>query len=205
MLSSLDDTSGATGTVAIFDGRKEILTVASVGDSLCVLCRGGRAVEMNKMHRLDNTIEKERVKKNGGTVINNRVNGVLAVSRAFGDIEFKNFTHVDHGNPLDETSITLTSPPISELKRMNESLVISSPEIHSEVITPKTEFAIIATDGLWDVMAPQVVISFIRNKLKSNRNINKVLKELTSEAIARGSVDNVTAAILTFHSSFADP
>jgi serine/threonine protein phosphatase PrpC len=49
-----------------------MLTVAGVGDSLCVLSRNGRAIVMNKMHRLDIATEKERVRNNGGTVINNR-------------------------------------------------------------------------------------------------------------------------------------
>lgn len=58
--------------IAIYDGRRHVLTVASVGDSLCVLSRSGQAVVMNKMHRLDCEEEKQRVKRAGGTIINNR-------------------------------------------------------------------------------------------------------------------------------------
>lgn len=189
MLREEEDASGSTGVVAIYDGRKRVLTVAGVGDSLCVLCRNGRAVEMNKMHRMDNAAEKERVKKAGGTIINNRVNGVLAVSRAFGDTQFKTLPAME-GKTLP-------------LHRLAESLVTALPEIHSEIITPKTEFAVLATDGLWDVMAQQVVISYIRNKLITCKDLQKVAKDLTLEAIARGSVDNVSAVILTFNSSFS--
>lgn len=67
-----EDPSGATGVVVIIDGRRRVLTVAGVGDSLCILSRSGKAVEMNKMHRLDNPSEKERVKRSGGTVMNKR-------------------------------------------------------------------------------------------------------------------------------------
>jgi serine/threonine protein phosphatase PrpC len=72
MLKADEDGSGSTGVVVLFDGRKSLLTVAGVGDSLCVLSRNGRAIVMNKMHRLDFPAEKERVRNNGGTVINNR-------------------------------------------------------------------------------------------------------------------------------------
>ena len=125
-----DDESGSTGVIAIYDGRKHIFTVAGVGDSMCVLSRGGRAVALNKMHRLDNEAEIERIKMAGGTVLNSRVNGILAVSRAFGDTEFKG----------EEVTGQVTG-----------SLLIAEPEIYSEIITPMTEFAIIATDGLWDM------------------------------------------------------
>ena len=46
--------------------------MASVGDSMCILSRSGQAVVINKMHRLDNEEEKERVKRAGGTIMNNR-------------------------------------------------------------------------------------------------------------------------------------
>jgi serine/threonine protein phosphatase PrpC len=81
-------------------------------------------------------------------------------------------------------------------------LVISRPEVHSELITPKTEFAVVATDGLWDVMSAQAAVSFVRSRLNEHRDLEVAARELTREALRRGSVDNVTALIMTFH--FAD-
>ena len=49
-----------------------MLTVAGIGDSMCILSRGGKAVRMHKMHRLDDEEECERIRKAGGTVINKR-------------------------------------------------------------------------------------------------------------------------------------
>jgi hypothetical protein len=68
-----EDVSGSTGVIAVYDGRKQVFTVAGVGDSLCILSRNGRAIPMNRMHRLDNTSEKDRVKSVGGTIVNNRL------------------------------------------------------------------------------------------------------------------------------------
>ena len=66
------DGAGSTGAIAIYDGRKHVFTVANVGDSMCVLSRGGKAVMLNRMHRLDNEEERERVRRAGGTIINSR-------------------------------------------------------------------------------------------------------------------------------------
>lgn len=53
--------------------RKHILTVANVGDSVCILSRAGRAVLIHRTHRLDSEEERARVVAKGGTVVNSRV------------------------------------------------------------------------------------------------------------------------------------
>lgn len=112
-----------------------------------------------------------------------RVNGLLAVSRAFGDTQFK--PEKDEDNPT----------------RCPDGLVISTPEVCAEHITPMTEFAIIATDGLWDVMTPQMAVTFVRNLLHKHRDLEAAAKGLSQEALTRGSVDNVTVLIMSFHFS----
>ncbi len=102
------------------------------------------------------------------------MNGVLAISRAFGDIAFKT-------------------------KGVQDSPVISTPDVVSQVITPMTEFGIIASDGLWDVMSPQLAVNFVRKLLNKNNDLTIAAKELTAEAIALGSVDNVTVLVISFH------
>jgi serine/threonine protein phosphatase PrpC len=72
MLLDEEDSSGSTAVIAVYDGRRHLFTVAGVGDSMCVISRAGKAVIINRMHRLDNEDERERVKRAGGTVINNR-------------------------------------------------------------------------------------------------------------------------------------
>ncbi len=67
------DESGSTGVIALYDGARHVFTVAGVGDSMCVLCRSGRAVVLNKMHRLnDNEDEKQRIIRAGGIIKSNR-------------------------------------------------------------------------------------------------------------------------------------
>lgn len=62
-----------------------------------------------------------------------------------------------------------------------------------------TEFCVIATDGLWDIMSAQTAINFVRKQLKLKKDLQESAKELILEAIRCGSVDNVTALIISFH------
>ena len=111
------------------------------------------------------------------------MNGVLAVSRAFGDTRFKDT------NSWREGHIGCSKGP-----------VIAVPDIYSEVCTPHTEFCLIATDGLWDVMSPQLAVNFIRTKLSKKCDLQECVRELVTDAVRnRGSVDNVTVVLISFH------
>ena len=55
----------------------------------CYGYRNFEAVPMSLDHKPSREDESKRIREAGGFVINNRVMGELAVSRAFGDSEFK--------------------------------------------------------------------------------------------------------------------
>lgn len=78
---------GATAVTAFvrrLPNHARRLCVANCGDSRAVLARAGRPVVLTTAHRpVDG--ERERVEKCGGFVMHGRVNGLLNVSRAFGD------------------------------------------------------------------------------------------------------------------------
>lgn len=47
--------------------------MASVGDSQCVICRGGKAVKIHSTHRVGESLEElDRIKRAGGSVVNKR-------------------------------------------------------------------------------------------------------------------------------------
>ena len=127
------------------------------------------------MHRLDNTSERSRIENANGIIINHRVNGILAVTRAFGDSQFKS---TSTGNP--------------------SKTVISEPEIFVEKITT-TEFAIFASDGLWDVMSAQAAVNFVWKQKAKKIELNLIPSLLVKHAIIKGSIDNVTAVIIWFN------
>lgn len=74
---------GTTALVALVCGST--LYVANVGDSRAVLVGPGCAERLSVDHKADVPEERQRVEAAGGMVRNGRVQGVLQVSRAFGD------------------------------------------------------------------------------------------------------------------------
>lgn len=84
--------SGATATVCLI--HQKLIYIASIGDSLAVLCRNGNPISLNVQHRVygyGEGVPEEilRVEAAGGWIYDGRVCHTLAVSRAFGDLEFK--------------------------------------------------------------------------------------------------------------------
>lgn len=79
--------AGCTACVALF--TKDSVICANSGDSRCVLARGTDALEMSQDHKPDNTEELRRIEAAGGFVEEGRVRGILSLSRALGDLEYK--------------------------------------------------------------------------------------------------------------------
>jgi protein phosphatase 1L len=81
-------TDGTTAIVAVTHGKK--IYVANAGDSRCIMIqKGGRCRHMSVDHKPNREDEEKRIRQLGGKVVHWgrwRVQGVLAVSRAIGDV-----------------------------------------------------------------------------------------------------------------------
>jgi len=89
--------------------RQRVLYTANVGDARIVLCRNGKALRLSYDHKGSDDNEGKRVANAGGLILNNRVNGVLAVTRALGDAYMKDLVT---GHPY--TTETVIQPDIDE-------------------------------------------------------------------------------------------
>lgn len=69
--------------------RVRVLYCANVGDARLVLCRAGKAIRLSYDHKGSDNAESMRIFERGGFVMNQRVNGVLAVTRSLGDHAMK--------------------------------------------------------------------------------------------------------------------
>ncbi|KAI5807102.1 putative phosphoprotein phosphatase 2C [Geopyxis carbonaria] len=112
---------------------QRILYTANVGDARIVLCRNGKALRLSYDHKGSDENEGKRVANAGGLILNNRVNGVLAVTRALGDSYMKEL---------------VTGHPYTTETSLRGNL---------------DEFIILACDGLWDVCSDQEAVDLIRN------------------------------------------
>ncbi|ORY39205.1 phosphatase 2C-domain-containing protein [Leucosporidium creatinivorum] len=79
------------GPAEVKKAAKRTLYTANVGDARAVLSRGGKAVRLTYDHKGSDAKEAKRITDAGGFVMNNRVNGVLAVTRSLGDSSMKEF------------------------------------------------------------------------------------------------------------------
>jgi len=161
--------------------RKRVIHCANVGDSRAVLVVKGMAHRLSKDHKATDPDEKKRIEEAGGFVSRcDRVNGLLAVSRAFGDHMIK--------------------PPVSV-----------KPYYCCHEIDQETPFLVLACDGLWDVMEDQEVVDYIAARVKEELGepivptvhkkklqelVNKMIEELISIALKKGSLDNISVLIV---------
>ena len=147
---------GGTTAVTVMLTPDKIIW-GNCGDSRGILCRSGQVQFVTQDHKPSNEEEKKRIEKAGGSVMMQRVNGSLAVSRALGDFEFK---MVDDLKPTEQ--LVSPEPEVTVLDRDNEH----------------DEFLLLACDGVYDVMSNEEVIKFVGNKLKLTSDLPQICSDL---------------------------
>ena len=116
--------AGSTACVVLL--TPETLYCASCGDSRCVASSQAQpVVQMSIDHKPDLPVEAKRIEQAGFYIDNNRIMGRLAMSRCFGDFEYK----------ANKKKGVICLPDICAIER--QGLV----------------FAIVASDGLWDCLS----------------------------------------------------
>jgi protein phosphatase PTC1 len=107
--SNSETTAASVAQLTQQAARQRVLYTANVGDARIVLCRNGRALRLSYDHKGSDEQEGRRVANAGGLILNNRVNGVLAVTRALGDAYMKDLVT---GHPY--TTETVIQPDQDE-------------------------------------------------------------------------------------------
>ncbi|KQJ99482.1 probable protein phosphatase 2C 21 isoform X2 [Brachypodium distachyon] len=182
---------GSTACVAIIRGNQII--VGNVGDSRCVLSRNGQAINLSMEHKPYHRNEKARIQAAGGQVLMDmfpkvlagqvvgtelgiyRVDGKLAMSRAIGDFQYKQ---------------NKTLPRA-------EQMVTCNPSIRAVNITDDTEFLIIASDGIWDVITSQQAVEFVHACLRNGMTNPRAICESLQNLCLR-SEDNSAVILVQF-------
>ncbi|KAI6230828.1 PPM-type phosphatase domain-containing protein [Aphelenchoides fujianensis] len=154
--------SGTTAVCAILS--PEHIFFGNLGDSRGMLGR-------------ENHEERTRILKAGGTVMIQRVNGSLAVSRALGDYEYK--------------SVPGLAP--------SDQLVSPEPDVYILDRNPKEDqFLVLACDGIYDVIQNEDLCHLIRSRLTVTDDLQKACNQILDFCLARGSRDNMTMILVVF-------
>lgn len=85
------DSTGSTACVSVIrqEAGKQVVYVANLGDTRAILSKNGLAERLSYDHRGTDPAEIERIRSQGGVIIDGRVGGSLALTRAFGDHSLK--------------------------------------------------------------------------------------------------------------------
>ncbi|EPX73573.1 protein phosphatase 2C Ptc1 [Schizosaccharomyces octosporus yFS286] len=156
-----NDVCGCTSAIAFFryenNRSRRVLYTANVGDARVVLCRDGKAIRLSYDHKGSDENEARRVTQLGGAMVQNRINGVLAVTRALGDTYLKEL---------------VSAHPFTTETR---------------IWPGHDEFFIVACDGLWDVISDQEAVDFVRKftscREAALRLVEHALKRLSTDNI----------------------
>ena len=168
------------------------IVVANVGDSRAILCRSGQALDLTTDHKPNDESERRRIEDCGGRVswygeVDShghpvsgagvyRINSNLALSRSIGD--------------------RADRPWVSGLADVTRHRIVENDN------NDDTTFALLATDGLFDVMSSQAVARFVTDLLNRTHTDHQerirqdMARYVVEEALRRGTGDNVTVLIL---------
>ncbi|WJX40504.1 Serine/threonine-protein phosphatase PP2A catalytic subunit [Trifolium repens] len=190
-----EDESGATAT-AIFLGDNKLL-ISHIGDSSVVLCRSGKPELLTSPHRPygSNTAslqEIKRIREAGGWIVNGRICGDIAVSRAFGDIRFKTKKNEMLRKGVQEGR--WTEKYISRIQ-FKDDLVVARPDIYQVTLGSDAEFVVLASDGLWDYMSSLDAVTFVRDQLRKHGNTQLACESLAQVVLDQRTQDNVSIII----------
>jgi len=175
-----DEMSGSTAITALYRNNK--FYVGNIGDSRCIACCSGLAEALSVDHKPSDSLERDRIENAGGFVEFNRVNGNLALSRAFGDFAFKN---------------NIELPP-------DRQMISPKPDVVVKEVGEDLMFVVLACDGIWDVLSNQEVADFVISKLAAGMEPEIICEELMTRCLAPDSsmgglgCDNMTVILVCF-------
>ena len=115
-------------------------------------------------HKPSQPEESARIVNAGGFVVeangHSRVNGNLNLSRALGDLKYKQTSGLD----------------------WSEQMITGCPDVTEHLIHEDDEFVIIACDGVWDILSNQEAVDFVRSR--ADEPLEKICEQIFDHCIS---------------------
>jgi len=175
---------GSTIVFAIIERPTKInktfnIKIGWVGDSRAFAIKNGRLIELTIDHKPNNPEEKRRIELAGGSVsLDNRVDGELAMSRAFGDWNLK--------DPSNSKTDYITNK------------VICVPEYQS-IELEEGDSLLLSCDGLTEWLEnKEIYDELLELRERHPNDADVILNGLLQKALSSGSKDNMTTVLVEF-------
>lgn len=144
------------------------MNIINLGDCrLTIVYSNGLHKQITSDHKPDDVVEKERIQKIGGDIYHD-TEGICRI----GDLSVSR-AFGDGDN----------APYISQ-----------KPDVYYKKINKLTKYIVMGCDGLWDVITNDELYKLLENYKK--KNIVNLASELATEALCRGSTDNISVIII---------
>ena len=151
---------------------------------VCILPWHRYVEELTEDHHPSRLDERERIEAAGGSIRNGRIEGVVAVTRSFGDIEYKTLKEESWGHFFQGDLLT------------------AQPETCSRVLEPG-DILVLGSDGLYDAFPEPKVENVVDRLLKAlavsrgdlQKAVQEVLAAAEEEAMCRDNVTMVAVMI----------
>ncbi|CAF0790251.1 unnamed protein product [Didymodactylos carnosus] len=192
---SPEDKSGSTAISCLIDPER--IYFLNVGDSRAILVStDGRILMATKDHKPNDPTERQRITEAGGTVLIQRVNGSLAVSRALGDFEYKN-----SNNRRQEQQLVSPEPEIMQHLRIppsSQDLKNNTNKHQNVQQDEQAAFILLACDGIWDVMTNEELGAYILGRMQVTDDLESICNQVLDLCLYKGSKDNMSVVIIAF-------
>ena len=152
---SWDQGSTAWIVLIVKENEEKVVYIANVGDTRAITTIDGEVKQITDDHNVKNEAEKERIEKTGGFIMNARVGGRLVVTRAFGDLAWK-----DYGLTVDPV---ITKYNIDDLGK----------------------YLVVWTDGVYDRMTNEEVMEYWKPEWNTYEIWKKIINEVVNERKAK--------------------
>jgi serine/threonine protein phosphatase PrpC len=152
--------------------------LATTGNSRILVIFKDDSFCTTKTHTLLDTAEKQRIIQAGGNTYQNKIHGVLHISRSFGDIMPLGHPH-DHDSGMKKPAGLIADPDIYTFQR-NEVKVI-----------------VLGSNGLWNALDQNRVAKNVSRWVDQNVTSKKIARNLCQLTNRHDKRDNMSVMIAT--------
>jgi serine/threonine protein phosphatase PrpC len=126
------------------------------------------AIRLTIDHRADDIDEQRRIREVGGFVVRNRVLGILAVSRSFGDHGMKDFV-IGKKRFYILLLYNIKDDYYDDYYYYYDYIDLAEPYIQSAILKRDIHpMLILACDGVWDVFSDQKAVDLLMEHYEAN-------------------------------------